>query len=70
MEYKMLNIAAGDILSKALAADPAARYQSADDFAADLVGEIPLGAETELATLLHALFGPELRPQSAVLLPF
>lgn len=52
------------ILSRALAVDPAERYTTADEFAADIVGHIGTGARAAMATLLNALFGPELRPVS------
>jgi eukaryotic-like serine/threonine-protein kinase len=52
---------AAQVLKKALMADPGDRYASAEEFAADLVGHIPAGAKATVATLLHALFGAELR---------
>jgi hypothetical protein len=52
------------ILSRALAADPAERYATAEEFAADIVDHIAPGARASMATLLNALFGPELRPAS------
>jgi hypothetical protein len=52
------------ILSRALAADPAERYGTAEEFAADIVDHITPGAKTRMATLINALFGPELRPAS------
>jgi serine/threonine-protein kinase len=52
------------VLGKALAADPNDRYATAEEFAADLADHIGPGARTGMATLLHALFGPELRPSS------
>jgi hypothetical protein len=53
--------AAARIIKKALMPDPADRYATAEEFAADLVPHIPLGAKAALATLLNALFGAELR---------
>ena len=53
------------ILSRALAVDPAERYATADEFDADIVGHIGPGARVAMATLLNALFGPELRPASS-----
>ena len=55
---------AAEILGRALAADPAKRYQTADDFAGELVSHLPAGTGNNVAALLHALFGPDLRPQS------
>jgi hypothetical protein len=52
------------VLGKALAADPNDRYATAEEFAADLADHIGPGARTAMATLLHALFGPELRPST------
>jgi serine/threonine-protein kinase len=52
------------ILSRALAVDPAERYATAEEFDADVVGHIGTGARAGMATLLNALFGPELRPAS------
>ena len=53
---------AARVLGRALAPDPAQRYQSAEEFAADLAAEVRPGAKADLATTLNALFGPELRP--------
>jgi hypothetical protein len=53
------------ILSRALAVDPAGRYATAEEFDADVVGHLGPGARAEMATLLNALFGPELRPASS-----
>jgi len=55
---------AAKALARALAPDPADRYASADEFAADLVEHVAPGARGTVATLVHALFGPELRPSS------
>ena len=52
---------AARILKKALMADPADRYATAEDFAAALVPHLPSGAKASVATLLNALFGAELR---------
>ena len=41
--------------------DPADRYATAEDFAAELQPHIPPGAKAGVATLLNALFGAELR---------
>ena len=56
-----LPVAAAQILKKALMPDPADRYATAEDFAADIVRHIPAGAKASVATLLNALFGAELR---------
>jgi len=48
------------ILRRALAVDPAARYQTAGEFAADLAPFIS-GARAEAAALMQQLFGDELR---------
>jgi serine/threonine-protein kinase len=53
------------ILGRALAVDPADRYATAEEFDADVVGHIGPGARAAMATLLNALFGPELRPASS-----
>jgi hypothetical protein len=55
---------AAQVLSRALAPDPADRYSNADEFAADLLHHVAPGARATVATLLNALFGPELRPLS------
>jgi hypothetical protein len=52
---------AAQVLKRALMPDPADRYPTAEDFAADLVGHIPAGAKATVATLLNALFGAELK---------
>jgi serine/threonine protein kinase len=52
------------VLGRALAPDPVDRYANAEEFAADLVDHITPGTRTSMATLLNALFGPELRPLS------
>jgi serine/threonine-protein kinase len=53
--------AASRILKKSLMPDPADRYASAEEFAADVVGYIPAGAKAALSTLINALFGAELK---------
>ena len=53
------------ILSRALAVDPAERYATAEEFDADVASHIGTGARAAMATLLNALFGPELRPASS-----
>src|SRR5206468_2660752 len=55
---------AAQVLGKALSPDPNDRYATAEEFAADLVDHITPGSRTNMATLLNALFGPELRPSS------
>jgi serine/threonine protein kinase len=55
---------AAKVLARALAPDPADRYASADEFAADLLHHVAPGVRATVATLLNALFGPELRPLS------
>jgi hypothetical protein len=52
------------VLGRALAPDPTDRYANAEEFAADLVDHITPGTRNSMATLLNALFGPELRPLS------
>jgi serine/threonine-protein kinase len=53
------------ILGRALATDPAERYPTAEEFAADIADHVaPVGARAAMATLLNALFGPELHPAS------
>jgi Protein kinase domain len=52
---------AARILKKALMPDPADRYATAEDFAADLLPHVPAGAKASLATLVNALFGAELK---------
>jgi serine/threonine protein kinase len=54
---------AGPILRRALAVDPALRYQSALEFAADLAPHLA-GARTAAAALMQQLFGDELRAPS------
>jgi len=55
---------AAQVFGKALAADPDDRYATAEEFAADLADHIAPGAAASMATLINALFGPELRPSS------
>jgi Protein kinase domain len=52
---------AARILKKALMPDPADRYATAEEFAADLQPHLPPGAKASVATLLNALFGAELK---------
>jgi hypothetical protein len=52
------------ILEKALALDPASRYGSARDFA-DAIAPFVTGVKPEMATLMNALFGEDLRRQNA-----
>ncbi len=54
---------AGPILRRALAVDPARRYQNAVEFAAALAPHTP-GARAEAAALMQRLFGDELRAAS------
>ena len=54
---------AAEILGRALALDPAARFQSAAEFAAALASHI-VGAEAEATRLMQSLFGEELRRQT------
>ena len=56
--------AASRILARALAVDPAQRYQSAAAFAADLAPHVA-GGRLDAAALMHGLFGDELRAASA-----
>jgi len=60
----MLDTPAPDILHKALAINPAARYQSAGQFAAALAPHIA-GAKSVTADLVQALFGEELKAEMA-----
>jgi hypothetical protein len=55
---------AGEILSKALAVDPADRYQTAEEFAAALSPHAG-GMKNEAASLMELLFGDELRREAA-----
>jgi hypothetical protein len=52
------------ILEKALAMDPGGRYASARDFG-DAIAPHTANLKTELATLMNALFGEDLRRQAA-----
>jgi len=52
------------ILRKALAIDPAERYQTAEEFAADLAPHVT-GMKGEAASLMELLFGEELRREAA-----
>ena len=56
--------AALDILLRALAIDPAARYQTAAQFAAALA-PLASGMKAEAASLMELLFGDELRREAA-----
>jgi serine/threonine-protein kinase len=49
------------LLKKALMPDPADRYASAEEFAADIAPHLVPGAKASLATLINALFGAELK---------
>jgi hypothetical protein len=53
------------ILHKALSADPGGRFSTAEEFAAALAPLLHPGAKAALATLMHALFGGELRAPGA-----
>ncbi len=53
------------ILRQALAPDPAARFATAEEFAAALAPLLQPSAKAALATLMHALFGGELRAPGA-----
>jgi serine/threonine protein kinase len=55
---------AARVLGRVLSPDPADRYATAEEFDADLIDHVGPTAKATMATLLHALFGPELRPQS------
>jgi hypothetical protein len=55
---------AAEILMRALAVDPAARFQSADQFAAALAPHAT-GMQAEAASLMELLFGDELRREAA-----
>jgi tRNA A-37 threonylcarbamoyl transferase component Bud32 len=59
-----LPLPAATILKNVLAPDPADRYATAEEFAAALAPHLQPGAKQGLATLMHALFGDELRPLS------
>lgn len=52
------------ILARALAVDPARRYQTAAEFAADLAGHMA-GGRAEIGGLVDRLFGDELRSAAA-----
>jgi serine/threonine-protein kinase len=55
---------APEIFARALAVDPAQRYQSAAEFAQDLSPHIN-GVKAEAASLMQLLFGDELRREAA-----
>ncbi|HVV16675.1 MAG TPA: serine/threonine-protein kinase [Polyangia bacterium] len=55
---------ASRVLARALAVDPAQRYQSAGAFAADLAPHVA-GGRLDAAALIHRLFGDELRTAAA-----
>jgi hypothetical protein len=61
---EMLDAPAPDLLHRALAINPAARFQSAGQFAAALAPHIA-GAKAVTADLVQALFGEELRAEMA-----
>jgi hypothetical protein len=52
------------VLRRALAVDPAQRYQTASEFAADIAPHIA-GGKTEAAGIVQQLFGEELRASAA-----
>jgi len=56
--------AAARVLTRALAADPQDRYQTAEEFAAAIAPQIRTGARHSLAAVLLNLFGAELRSES------
>jgi hypothetical protein len=60
----MLDAPAPDILHRALAINPAQRFQSAGQFAAALAPHIA-GAKAVTADLVVALFGEELKAEMA-----
>jgi hypothetical protein len=53
-----------EILARALAVDPAERFQSAAEFASAL-GPLAVGAKSEAAELMRVLFGDELQREAA-----
>jgi eukaryotic-like serine/threonine-protein kinase len=55
---------APEIFARALAVDPAQRYQTAAEFAQDLAPHIN-GVKAEAASLMQLLFGDELRREAA-----
>jgi hypothetical protein len=55
---------AAEILMRALAVDPAARFQNADQFAAALAPHAT-GMQAEAASLMELLFGDEMRREAA-----
>ncbi len=61
---RQLGSPASDVLGRALAPDPAQRFQSAAEFADVLAPHIG-GAKAEAARLMHTLFGEELRKEAA-----
>ena len=56
--------AAARVLARALATDPQDRYQTAEEFAAAIAPQIRTGARHNLASVVHDLFGAELRSES------
>jgi hypothetical protein len=57
---------AARIIKKALMPDPADRYASAEEFAADIAPHLVPGAKAAVATLVNALFGAELKSGGGV----
>jgi hypothetical protein len=53
------------LLGRALAIDPALRYQSAAEFEAELVPHVT-GARAEAVNLMQRLFGPEFRRETTL----
>ena len=62
---KLLPAVSASLLARALAVDPALRYQSAADFEAELVPHVT-GARAEATALMQRLFGDELRHDNAM----
>ena len=55
------------ILTRALAVDPAKRFQSSAEFSAAIVPHLSPGGATELGARVAALFGDELRAERTTL---
>ena len=62
---KLLPAVSASLLARALAVDPALRYQNAADFEAELVPHVT-GARAEATALMQRLFGPEFRREATV----
>jgi hypothetical protein len=62
---KLLPAVSASLLARALAVDPALRYQSAADFEAELVPHVT-GARAEATALMQRLFGPEFRREATI----